>query len=104
MSGVGNYPVLHLQFISTTHSLSLLPQHFLSRFTIIALGKIIDNVSQFEGDFVLDGEICLIDEFGNDDFQGIMKEIKRKDHTIQNRSWNRQTCFFRSNLNLSKPF
>ena len=48
------------------------------------LGKIIDNVSQFEGDFVLDGEICLIDEFGNDDFQGIMKEIKRKDHTIQN--------------------
>ena len=48
------------------------------------MGKIIDNVSQFEGDFVLDGEICLIDEFGNDDFQGIMKEIKRKDHTIQN--------------------
>jgi len=34
--------------------------------------------------FVLDGEICLMDENGNEDFQGIMKQIKRKDHTIKN--------------------
>lgn len=33
---------------------------------------------------VLDGEVCIIDENGNEDFQGIIKEIKRKDHTIQN--------------------
>jgi DNA ligase 1 len=33
---------------------------------------------------VLDGEICLLDEDGNENFQGIIKEIKRKDHTIQN--------------------
>lgn len=33
---------------------------------------------------VLDGEICVVDENGNEDFQGIIKEIKRKDHTIQN--------------------
>lgn len=33
---------------------------------------------------VLDGEICLIKEDGSDDFQGIMKEIKRKNHTIKN--------------------
>ena len=31
---------------------------------------------------VFDGEICLMDENGNEDFQGIMKQIKRKDHTI----------------------
>ena len=31
---------------------------------------------------VLDGEICIIDENGNEDFTSIMKEIKRKDHTI----------------------
>jgi DNA ligase-1 len=33
---------------------------------------------------VLDGEICLMNEDGSDDFQGILKQIQRKDHTIQN--------------------
>ena len=33
---------------------------------------------------VFDGEVCVVDENGAEDFQGIMKEIKRKDHTIQN--------------------
>ena len=33
---------------------------------------------------VFDGELCLIDDNGNEDFQGIMKEIRKKDHTLQN--------------------
>ncbi len=33
---------------------------------------------------ILDGEICMTDKDGNEDFQGIIKEIKRKDHTIEN--------------------
>ena len=33
---------------------------------------------------VLDGEICLMNSDGSDDFQGILKQIQRKDHTIQN--------------------
>jgi ATP-dependent DNA ligase len=33
---------------------------------------------------VLDGEICILDENGNESFQNIMKEIRRKDHTINN--------------------
>ena len=33
---------------------------------------------------VLDGEICMTDENGDEDFQSIIKEIKRKDHTIDN--------------------
>ena len=33
---------------------------------------------------VFDGEICIVDENGIENFQGIMKEIKRKDHTIKN--------------------
>ena len=33
---------------------------------------------------VFDGEICMMDKDGNEDFQGIMKQIKRKDHTIEN--------------------
>lgn len=36
---------------------------------------------------VFDGELCLIDEDGNEDFQGVMKELRKKDHTIQNPSY-----------------
>ena len=32
---------------------------------------------------VLDGEVCLVDAEGNEDFQGIIKQIKRKNHTIR---------------------
>ena len=48
------------------------------------LQKVLDDVTDLYGDFVLDGEICLMDKNGNEDFQGIMKQIKRKDHTIEN--------------------
>jgi DNA ligase-1 len=54
------------------------------------LQKVLDDVLyiskeiSWHDDFVLDGEICLMDENGNEDFQGIMKQIKRKDHTIEN--------------------
>jgi DNA ligase-1 len=33
---------------------------------------------------VIDGEICMMDENGNENFQGIIKEIKKKDHSIRN--------------------
>ena len=33
---------------------------------------------------VFDGEICLLDEDGNEDFQSVMKELRRKDHQIEN--------------------
>lgn len=37
---------------------------------------------------VLDGEICMMKEDGSDDFQGILKQIQRKDHIIENpRFW-----------------
>ena len=48
------------------------------------LQKVLDEVALIPGDFVLDGEICSMDENDNEDFQGIMKQIKRKDHTIKN--------------------
>lgn len=44
---------------------------------LVEIGVISDNT-------VLDGEICITDENGKEDFQSVMKEIKRKDHTIQN--------------------
>ena len=33
---------------------------------------------------VFDGEICLMDKDGNEDFQGVMKQLRRKDHQIKN--------------------
>ena len=33
---------------------------------------------------VFDGEICILDKAGDEDFQSIMKEIRRKDHQIDN--------------------
>lgn len=35
-------------------------------------------------DIIFDGEVCLVDSNGKEDFQGIMKQIKKKDHTIPN--------------------
>jgi DNA ligase-1 len=49
------------------------------------LGKVISEIEKLGlKDMVLDGEICLTDANENEDFQGIMKQIRRKDHTIDN--------------------
>ena len=34
-------------------------------------------------DFVLDGEMCVMDENGNEDYKAIVSQIKRKDYTIE---------------------
>ncbi len=47
------------------------------------LGMIADELKRIPQDIVLDGEICMMDANGDEDFQGIIKEIKRKDHTIR---------------------
>ena len=31
-----------------------------------------------------DGEVCLVDDKGDEDFQGVMKQLRRKDHQIKN--------------------
>lgn len=36
------------------------------------------------GHWVLDGEVCITDDEGNENFLGLMSEITRKDHTIKN--------------------
>jgi len=48
------------------------------------LGKVREEIERLGlNDCVLDGEICMMNEDGTDDFQGILKQIQRKDHTIQ---------------------
>ena len=48
------------------------------------LQNVLDDASKISGDFVLDGELCLASAGITDDFQGVMKEIRKKDHTIPN--------------------
>jgi DNA ligase-1 len=48
--------------------------------TLDVLRNIIGKV---DGDFVLDGEVCIIDDEGNENFQEIMKVITKKNYTIE---------------------
>tara|TARA_R110000744_G_scaffold49623_4_gene107731 strand:- start:93 stop:1385 length:1293 start_codon:yes stop_codon:yes gene_type:complete len=52
--------------------------------TFTTLQKVLDDIIKIPGDFVLDGEICVMNEEGDEDFLGIMKQIKRKNHTMDN--------------------
>ena len=61
--------------------------------TITTLYNLIDPVKKFTkflgpGEYVLDGEVCIMDENGNENFQGLMKEVTRKGHTIENPRYN----------------
>ena len=51
----------------------------------LTLGKVKEAIELLNiTNTVFDGEICLTDVNGDEDFQGIMKQIRRKDHTIHN--------------------
>lgn len=54
---------------------------------ILTLGNLIKPISDLAynmpfGDWVLDGEVCIVDENGNENFQGLMSQISRKDYTV----------------------
>ena len=49
------------------------------------LGKVEECISRLNlRSVVFDGEICMVDSDGKEDFQSIMKVIRKKNHTIQN--------------------
>lgn len=61
--------------------------------TITTLDNLVEPIKEFTknfgpGEYVLDGEVCIMDENGNEDFQGLMKEVTRKDHTIEKPRYN----------------
>lgn len=61
--------------------------HFYARsgkefFTLSVLREAIENMKA--DNFVLDGECCIVDENGDEDFISIVSEIKRKNWTIEN--------------------
>jgi len=48
------------------------------------LGKIAEVIKASGAkNVILDGEVCILDEKGDEDFQSIIKEIGRKNHTIE---------------------
>jgi DNA ligase-1 len=49
----------------------------------LTLGNLENEILKIKGNFILDGEICMVDENGNEDFQGIMKQIRKKNHQIE---------------------
>ena len=52
------------------------------------LGVVADGIKNLGiTNVVFDGELCLVDDDGNEDFQGVMKQLKKKDHTIPNPSF-----------------
>ena len=60
---------------------------------ITTLDNLVESIKEFTKNFgpseyVLDGEVCIMDENGNENFQGLMKEVTRKDHTIENPRYN----------------
>ena len=44
---------------------------------------IMDVLSMVNEPVVLDGEVCIVDEQGNENFLGLMSEVTRKNHTIE---------------------
>ena len=51
-----------------------------------SLNRVKDVISSLVGNssMVLDGELCVIDENGNENFKQAVSEIKRKDYTMEN--------------------
>ena len=53
-------------------------------FTLDRIKTAIKNHPVIEENVVFDGELCIVDDHGDEDFQSVIKEIRRKDHTIEN--------------------
>lgn len=52
--------------------------------TVDRLLKEAEDLIPFVGsDFIIEGELCKIDEHGNENFQGLMSELGRKDYQIE---------------------
>ena len=53
-------------------------------FTLSNVTDAIAEHSIMKENVVLDGELCIVDDNGDEDFTSVIKEIRRKDHTIKN--------------------
>lgn len=68
-----------------------------------SLRVVADGISALQiTNTVFDGELCLVDDDGKEDFQGIMKQLNKKDHTIPNPSYKIFDCLSPSEFNTGK--
>jgi len=49
----------------------------------VTLQKVVDSLNHLNSGMVFDGEICIVDDNGNEHFEDVMKEIRKKGHTIE---------------------
>ena len=47
------------------------------------LGVLKDELENLSDNFVMDGEMCVMDENGTEDYKAVVSQIKRKDYTIE---------------------
>ena len=67
------------------------------------LGVVADGIAGLGlSGVVFDGELCLIDEDGKEDFQGTMKQLRKKDHHIPNPSYKIFDCLSIKDFNQKK--
>jgi|TARA_R110002020_G_scaffold314978_6_gene530176 DNA ligase-1 len=51
----------------------------------LTLDNVKEDIKKLKlNNIVLDGELCIVDKNGDEDFQSVMKEINKKNHTIEN--------------------
>ncbi len=50
----------------------------------VNLVELLDEIKKTKKGVVLDGEVCITDDSGKEDFRSIMKEINKKGHTVNN--------------------
>lgn len=72
-----------LCFIDDHGNINLYSRNGKKFFTLNKIKEDLKNNFKYRN-FILDGEICITDENNNENFQSVMKEIRRKNHTIKN--------------------
>lgn len=72
---------------------------------IDTLRVVSDGISVLEvTNTVFDGELCLVDEDGVENFQDVMKQLNKKDHTIPNPSYKIFDCLSLAEFNTGASF
>lgn len=80
------YTPSHNQFDVTFYSRKGLEFESLGKIKDAILDKVCNHIDKETRDIglVFDGELCIVDKDGKEDFQSVMKELQKTNHTISN--------------------
>lgn len=71
-------------------------------FTLDNLKQDVLNITDRRRDMILDGEICVLDPDGNENFKETIRQIRRKDYTIENPHFFIFDCWETTSFNRKK--